>query len=530
MHIVIVAGGLGSRLAPLTNCVPKFLVNIGKQTGYVEQVRYWQQSAVWEHDSLTVIVHSAYERLVRAYHHMYFPHVPLIVKTVDVANGSAHAILSTCQHLEGESNVFFQWCDVIPRQILSVEELDQEYGGATVIFTNHDHPNRYGVSKIGNGFYRQTELQLDGRGGVFGLYYLAKFHTSVKFTDDQDFVEVINQYGPICEHPLNSIIDFGDKPKLERTRDTADQAREFNRVEFHGDLVLKSPVNEQGAALAVKEVAWYRELERLESKARVPKVWSTADNSSFVMSKVCGMPVYQLWPSLDEEGRALVLTRVLEQLDLLHGTDNEDVWPEQIADDIKTEAHDKLISRYTEIKHVIDAFGRVTSVNGRKLLDIDPTKTIQRMYTALMAEYATTASHKYSVIHGDLQFSNSMINPDTMEVTLIDPRGYFGKTKMYGLADYDLAKLLYSLTGYDLFNYSREFHIESIQNGEIKFTMPRPEISGCEAIVADRFKYVHKLWLAVIWMGLAGFIKNDPVKSVCAHYYGLAMAERLLTA
>ena len=41
MHVVIVAAGLGSRLAPLTNYIPKFLVNIGKQTGYVEQIKYW---------------------------------------------------------------------------------------------------------------------------------------------------------------------------------------------------------------------------------------------------------------------------------------------------------------------------------------------------------------------------------------------------------------------------------------------------------------------------------------------------------
>ena len=35
-ELVIVAGGLGSRLAPLTDGIPKFLVNIGKNTGYVE--------------------------------------------------------------------------------------------------------------------------------------------------------------------------------------------------------------------------------------------------------------------------------------------------------------------------------------------------------------------------------------------------------------------------------------------------------------------------------------------------------------
>ena len=61
MNIVIVAGGLGSRLAPLTDYVPKFLVNIGKNTGYVEQVKYWDKLDCI--DSLTVIVHSKYKDL-----------------------------------------------------------------------------------------------------------------------------------------------------------------------------------------------------------------------------------------------------------------------------------------------------------------------------------------------------------------------------------------------------------------------------------------------------------------------------------
>jgi len=194
--------------------------------------------------------------------------------------------------------------------------------------------------------------------------------------------------------------------------------------------------------------------------------------------------------------------------------------------DVKAEAYDKLLARYDEIEHVIASFGKIDRVNGQQLTEQDPRKTIEAVYKELVAQY--DQSTQYCLIHGDMQMSNTMINPDTMEVSLIDPRGYFGKSEVYGLADYDIAKMYYSLTGYDLFNYSRDFGIKSLKDGIIEFDIPKPDVTGCEEIMEARFKHAHRLWLAVIWLGLAGYIKNDPVKSVCAHYHGLAMAERVL--
>lgn len=540
LNVVIVAGGLGSRLAPLTNHIPKFLVNIGKHTGYVEQVKYWLDYCQFAFDddikddlegldagSLTVIVHSAYADLITSYHKMYFPKVPLIVKTVDVANGSAHAILSTCDHLVGK-DVFFQWCDVMPGCHIPATEMIEHYHGANVVFTNYDHPNRYGLIRVGASWADVTPaLQEDGRGGIFGLYYVSNFRTDVAYQNGQDFVDVIDSFGKIREHKVESIVDWGDKPKLERTRDTADAAREFNSVTFQGDLVLKAALNAQGETLIAREIEWYRSLEKLGSQVNVPDVWPADSKKSFIMSKVEGVPIFKLWPTLDDEGRALVLERVFEQLDKLHGTGAKEVGTDVVLRDVKLEACDKLLARYREIKDVVASFGEVHTVNGWQIgLNIDPEVTIQRLYAALHAHYAGTK--EYSVIHGDLQMSNSMINPDTLEITLIDPRGYFGKSDTYGLPDYDIAKLYYSLSGYDLFNYSREFSIKSLKDGCIEFDVPQPNRGGCDEVMMQRFWYWHQLWLAVIWIGLAGYIKNDPVKSVCAHYHGLAMADKVL--
>jgi hypothetical protein len=544
VNLVIVAGGLGSRLAPLTNYIPKFLVNIGKETGFVEQIRYWKQ---YHPDSITVIVHSAYKDMVQAYYNMYFKgdedlkvidpdwymtSTPFIVKTVDEANGSAHAIFSTCWHLNDQP-VLFTWCDVLPAETFDIEQLNH---GGPIAFTNYDHPNRYDLMQTGTGWsQRELKIREDGRGGIFGMYYVSTYRAQ-SHVDGQDFADVLGLYstdGYVNEVKIGSIIDFGDKPKLERTRETADGARSFNSVQMHGDLVLKSALNDQGKVLIEREIKWYSYLEGARSLVCRPSIWPSTDRTSFVMTKVKGVPIWTLWPQLDDDGRAMVLTRVFEQLDLLHNI-NLSVGNAVVKRDVQAEAFDKLLNRHEEIDAMIQSFGPVTWVNGQKLKNaFNPRATIGDLFERLIKFYDGVEVHQ--LIHGDLQMSNSMIDPDTLEVTFIDPRGYFGKTDTFGVADYDVAKLLYSLSGYDLFNYSKDFHLkhnglcpETHGQWEIKFDIPQPNLSGCSQIIADRFSEVHDLWLAVVWIGLAQYIRSDPIKMVAAHFHGLAMAERVL--
>ncbi len=543
LHLVIVAGGLGSRLAPMTNHIPKFLVNIGKQTGYVEMIRYWKQYSDfsmpkeaaevegYDPGSLTVIVHSTYAPLVQAYHDMYFKDVPLIIKCVDVANGSAHAILSSCKHLEGK-NVFFQWCDVYPVDMIPADEMIERYLGKNVVFTNYNNSNRYGLEKVGEGWANvKPVLKPDQDGGIFGLYYVNRFHTNVGFTNGQDFVEILEQYGEMREHRLDHIIDFGDTPKLIRTRKLTDEAREFNTLEFVGNHVFKAATNNQGQDIIAKEIGWYATLAELNTKdlpLPIPKVWVSPKKDSFFMSRVEGVPIWKAWNDFSPVDRLHVLQQVIKGQDDLFRLGKRRVGMEQMLNDIGVEAGDKLRKRYNEIKNVIAAFGPVKYVNGQELLEKDPLATINRLASAIENHYVNHYQQtNYGFIHGDLQFSNSMVNIETREVTIIDPRGYFGKTVGFGLQDYDIGKLLYALSGYDHFNYDKSFGIK-LENNNLAFTIKQPSHKGIETIIHDHFKYIHHLWLAVCWIGLAQYIKNDPVKSMAAHYHGLALAEQIL--
>jgi tRNA A-37 threonylcarbamoyl transferase component Bud32 len=418
--------------------------------------------------------------------------------------------------------VVFQWCDVMPA--VPLPDFDKEQNA---IFTNYDHSNRYGLSyaKTPGGGCIPTP-QPDGKGGVFGMYYIANFHTSVTSHDGEDFVDVITQYGKIQEVKLDGIIDWGDMPKLNQTRDTADAAREFNSISVQGNLVMKSALNKQGETLIAREINWYRKVHKDGYGVSIPEIWPADDGKSFIMDKVEGEPIFKVWPALDPQGRGIVLRKIFEQLDRLH--DDGDLFAvgtDTVLRDVKIEACDKLLARYREIKDVIKAFGPITHVNGLYIGDLNPEVTIHKLYARLHEHYAGTED--YSMIHGDLQMSNSMIDTSNLEVSFIDPRGYFGKSELMGLPDYDIAKVYYSLSGYDLFNYSRDFHIKELADGHLEFEIPKPNLDGCEDVMGERFWHQHRLWLAVIWIGLAGYIKNDPVKSLCAHYHGLAIAEQI---
>lgn len=540
MNLVILASGLGSRLAPLTNHIPKFLVNTGKETGLVEQINYWKS---YTPSSITLVVHSKYAELTKAYFDMYFKGdedllvsddaggvkpTPIFIKTIDEALGSAHAIMNSCQHLVGKQ-VLFSWCDIVPGEVINMDYVMTLGLGKPVVITNYEYENRYGLVEGGSdvsGHRGLIPAQVKG-GGVVGLYYIPEFNI-VQFENGEDFVDVITKLSPtgfVEEYAISKIIDWGDKPKLFITRSNADKARSFNAVEFQGSLVHKYALNRQGETLIAREIEWYKVLEERNSKVSRPKVWF-GRGADFVMSRVhSSTSIAEHWPQLDEIGRANVLKSLADEMAKLHDTEKIRVPNDIVIRDVNIEARTKLLNRFKEIEGVINAFGPVRSVGGVDITGVDPIELINWTADQLVSFYKDVDT--YNLIHGDLQFSNSMINVNNHQITLIDPRGYFGQTALYGLPDYDYSKLLYALSGYDGFNYSKTFHI-SLENGELNFDIQALDLTGCESSLPEGVQSkATAYWLAVIWQGLAQYIKNDPVKSVAAHYHGLRLMHLL---
>lgn len=527
--IVIVAAGLATRLRPLTNFIPKVLVNIGKETGLVAMTNYWKDYST----DFTIIVHSTYAPLVKAYWDLYFKDAGLTLEIVqcDKVIGTRETIMQyTPARLNGDE-VLFTWCDIVPTQPLNI--IAMQANDITVFL--HGKESRYKFEA-----WCGKLVEEDG-GDVVGIYHFNKFNgAKLAGGEGTDLADTIHQAGSLSSYYLDGLIDFGDQVKLDRLLSIQDGAREFNelipvKLPLY-ELIYKRARTLQGRPLIEREIKWYNKLAQYPALTSIPKVFvpATGHGDGFFIEKIPGTNLFQAFNKLSEQSRQAQLTAILDQLDELHevckkpthwGMINGVVTAGSISvsADIEYEAKTKLHTRLGEIKEVIACFGLPKIVNG---LEVDDVSRVIDTVHARLQRYHQHA--RYSLIHGDPQFSNIMLTPEN-QLKFIDPRGYFGGTELYGLPEYDYAKVLYSLSGYDHFNTSTSFYLEKADNGVVQFTMPHPELDV--DFVRDKFRdkfdsTVYYDWLIVIWLGLAQYIKNNPVKSYAALCHGLYLAAK----
>lgn len=554
MKIVIVAAGLATRLRPITNYIPKILVNVGKNTGLVEIVKCWldptRHLRATEVTGFKIIIHSKFKQLVDEYWSLYFPNVPMQTVVYDESPGTAKTIhdvtsLPEMSDLNGDE-VIFSWCDVYPGDVQFAfrgrNELlllgSAKFVPARVTAVTADTDNCYDLR---DGKF----VQCQHGGNVIGIYHFSHDFSPnliANYEPGDDFVEALNRiHGvKIDSLPLGDRVnDFGDRPKLSSlVARLNDGAREFNSIKFYDDppLVHKRAINDQGVTLIAREIGWYDQLRANTNTTsetavpRTPKVFSSPGSAEFYMERLIdARPIHEAFEYMQPIKQLHVVKSCMSEIGNLHASGSKQVSIDQVVVDIEAEVKNKLTSRCNEISGVIGAFGKIDQVNGVYVPPVEDCIEFLNTYIKNHVTQRHTSSgevlYEYAFIHGDTQFSNCMIT-DAGEIVIIDPRGYFGKTAYYGLPDYDFSKLLYSLSGYDNFNNSLDFHITNIGDGSVSFELPKPELFFERSELHEAFEPIHYAWLAVHWIGLAQYIKNNPVKSFAALCHGRYLATK----
>ena len=113
---------------------------------------------------------------------------------------------------------------------------------------------------------------------------------------------------------------------------------------------------------------------------------------------------------------------------------------------------------------------------------------------------------------------------------LIDPRGYFGYTEIFGDVRYDWAKMYYSIVGnYDRFNL-KDFKLDILAD-EVRLEIASNHWEEMEEdflVMTGADKGEIKLIHAIIWLSLTTYAWQD-YDSVCGAFYnGLYYLEELL--
>ncbi|BAQ22697.1 hypothetical protein AU156_gp047 [Edwardsiella phage PEi20] len=497
---VILGAGLATRLYPITHHIPKVLVNYKQDTILKNLYMIYSDLGAEE---IIVVVASRFVETVKAYAAQ--EGLDITIHVVDEAFGSAYAMATMDKMLHGH-NVVVNWCDIIP-------DFGSWSWGRNTIYTKGDEC-RYN--------FDGTHISNVGAtgGNVVGIYQLADWEFYMGDTPEemnewcagQDFVDFL--YGEsFVQSELMNLIDLGDKPKLAKAHEVRELNRSFNAVEINTDYVEKFALTEQGKDLQKDELAWY---DAVQSDS-VPKIYSR-DGTSFTMERIKGPSMFEHIKTLKSNARISMIDKVLDAL-RFNDKSFYQIHPE-MEEDFKKEFHDKVLDRCASIQPVIDSFGKITHVNGVKIGRLKPMLK-QALNHLINYQY----SRPYHVIHGDPNFSNTMITECDADIKFIDPRGYFGNTKVYGPRLYDEAKVLYAVSGYDDFNADSLWGGLTIE-GEQAMVNIEPLVYKYEKM--DTFNEHHHLAVAIIWIALGGYFKNNPLKAVSAYYYGMYLLTKQL--
>ena len=83
------------------------------------------------------------------------------------------------------------------------------------------------------------------------------------------------------------------------------------------------------------------------------------------------------------------------------------------------------------------------TINGITYLSLDDIIRLLKIYIPKVLYNV----NEFTIIHGDMCFSNILINNDYTNIILVDPRGSFGDQDIYGDQRYEYAKILHSIDG-----------------------------------------------------------------------------------
>jgi hypothetical protein len=577
MDVIICAAGLGSRLSSYTHdIIPKYLVNIDDNTGLYHIIKYWNKYA----ENIYLIIHSKYISITQFYIKSTFDkdyNDKIKIIDYDKSDGTAYTLnyvinneINNKLSKPLSKKFIITWCDLYLIEPLHQSKFNKP---GIYIFTNGNNC-RYLLNKNNEIINRDEECD----GNILGIYY---FHNIESFKLDQnealnkDIVVFLSKIGKIFNYSVKSIIDYGDTNKINQIHsmyyDSSTSSETNNlRCRFFNQLTLledndndiitkkifKKGITDKGKELIKNECEWFKIVPHQDF---LPRIYSFYEHGYIMEYMENYIPLYKFFKNINnynqynknildyfdiDIGQDInrdinqdknieinqiknnILKNIFNNLNILHRIEKINVSQINFYNNLKIEIFDKIYLRKKSIEQLLEYFGKITIVNG---IEIDTFDNIVNICKSIIIKYyQAIEKYEYSIIMGDCQFSNILINPDDLKkIVFIDPRGYFGNSKIYGLIEYDYAKVLYGISGYDNFNYNN-FNVKKInlEEGILEFYIEKIQFD--ENIIRRYFNKVHKAFNVIIWLSLGEYTKNDIWKCLCSYYHGLYLGTQLI--
>ena len=280
----------------------------------------------------------------------------------------------------------------------------------------------------------------------------------------------------------------------------------FNEIKIENNLFYKKAKNDYGKKKLINEINVYKFILINQIDFPIPKLYGISSN------EICMeyLENYENFWKLKFDKN--LLKKILNYLDKLHQGIKISVDPSIYRRDLLCETKDKILERKKEFQSIIDKYRFIKKVNNVVLKKYND---ILNIINDEMEKFLKNNKCNYCVIHGDCQFNNIMVNGH--EIKFIDPRGYFGHTQLYGLKEYDLAKICFALTGYD------EFDGRDIQDLDINHDNIYIKINIISDDLFVNNKFLTCLMLS-IWLANPHCFKENEYKCITSYFMGLYLA------
>ena len=500
MKIIIQAGGKGTRLEGLTRNKPKCLVPVNNLPIIFYAFQKFPQA------EFTIIADyktDVLEKYLRAFGSNYNYKIIKADK-----KGTASGIKEAISSFNSQESFMILWCDLILSNDFSFPETKGNYIGIS-----KDFECRW--SFIDGKFIKEPSKE----NGVAGLFIfenksvlkdIPEEGALVRWLSEQNIqFNRIDLYG---SKEIGTLLSYSDN------NDSTPRCRPFNKIEFNDDIIIKQGINEQGKKIAIDEINWYKNVKETGYEF-IPEIY---EYEPLKMKRVQGKNIYD-YDCITKSQKEEILDNIINALEKLHNL--LPAIPAKKEDCIENYIT-KTFDRLSKIEYLVPfADKEFLKINGQyyKNVFFDKEKFTEILTSMIPKEFR--------LIHGDCTFSNLMFDTFNMKTVLIDPRGYFGKTKLYGDVDYDWAKLYYSIKGnYDQFN-RKKFTLD-IKENEVELAIKPNNWEDMEEFFFDNVPGINKNKIkalhAVIWLSLTTYAWED-YDSICGAFYnGIIQAGELL--
>ena len=285
----------------------------------------------------------------------------------------------------------------------------------------------------------------------------------------------------------------------------------FTRLTVQNEILEKKSINEYGNFKIKNEINFYKHLSNKKYNWNIPELYSLSFTEIKMKYYKSHIALYSIFDKLSKTSQNILIQNIIKLLNTLHSFEKININKKEFIKHIKLETYTKIIKRTTDIQSILNTYNYITHVNSIQLLSF---QTILKYIDEYINTYINNLDEcSFSIIHGDCQFSNILYNEENNDIIFIDPRGYFGDIDIYGLKEYDIAKVYFALSGYDYFDKLEVNNLIIKNNNNL--------IIDDFSINLEFLKKIDIISVLVIsiWLGNAHAFKHKPMKTSMSHFY-----------